>query len=99
MIIDFSAGMKAGAEMKVEAGTPALLARNILIPHLERIPLDCGNCGFLVFVVMVSPLKGEVGAAAVLQEIQCAKCGARFRVHDGVIGGHQKEPIATPGRP
>ena len=80
----------------MDTSPPAILAHNILVPHLERMPLDCGNCGFLAFVVTVSPLKGEVGAAAILQEIQCAKCGARFRIHDGVVGGHQKEPAAKP---
>jgi hypothetical protein len=94
MIVDFSAGLAAGAE--VTAGPSSRLARSIVFPHLERLALDCGNCGFLAFRIVVSPLKGETGAAAIVQEIRCARCATRFLLHDGILAGHQKQPIARP---
>jgi len=93
-IVDFSAGLKAGADVK--AGPELELATKIVFPHLERLLLDCSNCGGRAFAVVVSPLRGEVKTAAIIQTIACTKCGGTITVLDGIVHGRESTPLIRP---
>ena len=77
--------MKVGPETKLVA--------SIFNPSLERLPLDCSNCRGRQFAAVVSPLPNEEDVAAVLQALMCVRCGKRFKIHDGVIGGKRSDPV------
>ncbi|MDH3595718.1 MAG: hypothetical protein OEM93_12810 [Rhodospirillales bacterium] len=93
-IVDFSAGLKAGAN--VTAGPELDLATKIVFPHLERLALDCSNCGGRAFAVAVSPLRGEVKTAATIQAIACVRCGGTINVLDGIVHGRESTPLIKP---
>ena len=95
-IVDFSAGLAAGANVK--AGPELALATKIVFPHLERLTLNCSNCGGRAFAVTVSPLRGELKIAATIQTIACLRCGGAINVLDGIVHGRESVPLIKPTR-
>ncbi|MGI9297821.1 MAG: hypothetical protein ACR2QC_07975 [Gammaproteobacteria bacterium] len=91
-IVEFSAGLKGDAKTKAGASTKRIAA-SIFLPHLEHLPLDCSNCRGRAFVVVVSPRRGEHDTAADIQGVQCIRCGQKYRVWDGTIGGKRDDPV------
>ena len=69
------------------------LITGLFTPQLERLLLDCGNCGAKDWRIVVSPLKGEHDGAAVIQDITCGQCFTRVNVLDGILGGARANPI------
>lgn len=88
--VSFKAGLNGGAKVDV---AQAKLITSIFQPHLERLLLDCANCGGQNWRVVVSPLKNEHDGAAVIQTIACAKCFSTTNVLDGMLPGVRANPI------
>ena len=90
--VNFKAGLKGNAAVEV-APEKARLIKSIWQPHLERLLLDCQNCGGRDWRIVVSPLKNEHDGSAVIQDIACAKCFSRTNVLDGMLPGVRSNPI------
>jgi hypothetical protein len=80
------------------APAPVKLVTGLFLPHLERLPMDCGRCGFLGFKIVVSPLLGEHKGAAVIQYLECVRCKARVNVLDGCVHGRRPNAHKPPRR-
>ncbi|MEM9681638.1 MAG: hypothetical protein AAF942_00095 [Pseudomonadota bacterium] len=94
MIVDGKASLRATPLVKkTRQSDKVKLVTSIFQPHLEQLPLDCGNCGFLGFKVVVSPLKGEHKTTAVVRKLVCVKCGRGHPVEDGMIAGENKTAV------
>lgn len=87
----------------IEKAPPTLkLATSLFLPHLERLPANCGHCGCMTWRVVVSPLRGEHKASAAIQRLECMRCGAKMNVLDGLIHGRRPnahKPLKPPRRP
>lgn len=84
---------KPAANKPFELLNPAKkLAIGMFMPHLERMLTSCANCGFLGFKVTVSPLLGQHKGAAVIQKLECVRCGAVVPVEDGIFHGRRPNP-------